>query len=288
MEKTIHLGITDKDLKGNGKFGRYILMPGSPERARTIASMFNQITKEIDDNPRGLNSYFGNYCGIAVAAITSGMTPGSLEITADEVFQCKGTRILRVGTSGTLQPNVGSGDFVISTGAVRDDGASNDYLPLEVPAICHLDWVMASHQAAGVLGIRERTFEGITHSKKTLRGREGGAKCPMQAKNLEFKKMLTESMVINSEMELATLCALAQCNQQILSLKDGLEQSYKIIKVGGLCVVVNNFPKEKKSGEEEELFSATPEEQKEMEETLCKFALESVKMLSMFEAKFST
>lgn len=70
---------------------------------------------------------------------------------------------VRVGTSGGMQPGTKTGDVAIVTGAIRDEGTSRQYLPLEFPAVADPDVVFAMRSAAGALEIPHRC--GVTHSK---------------------------------------------------------------------------------------------------------------------------
>ena len=51
---------------------------------------------------------------------------------------------LRVGTTGAIQPDVDVGTVIVTTGAVRLDGASTHYAPIEYPAVAHPDVVAAA------------------------------------------------------------------------------------------------------------------------------------------------
>lgn len=288
MNKTIHLGITDRDLAGNGLLGRYVLLSGSRERAETISKLFSTNIGGAITNPRGLDCFRGTIIlvdqfAIEVISATSGMGPASYEITNGELLDCGAKRILRVGTSGTLQPNIGPGNFVVSTGAVRDELTSQHYVPSEFPAICHPDWVIALRKAAKILDLTDRTFEGITHSKDSLWAREGGAQfCPNRRNNLKYKQKLTDFGAANSDMELSVGCIQAQCRQKPVSLHDAENTPSLQYKVGGLCVVVNKFTQPGNDGEEE-LFSVSKQEQAEMELTLCKFAIEGVRQMALID-----
>lgn len=264
-EKQHHTQLTREDCHGNDKIGRIFFVPGSRARAETISQFFTRITKIIT-NDRDLTYYLGEidteHGPVAVGAGPSGMGDGSAEIVCGELLAAGVKTMIRVGTGGTLQREIGFGDLVITTGAVRDEKASWDYAPSEFPAIAHYTVVVALARAAITLGLVGKTFLGLTHSKSSLWAREGGADCPNQEENLAYKRKLTRGRILDSEMEISVLLIQALCRQPIMSLKDLLANPEQEIKVGCICVIVNDFPKpraETDEKEQEELFSQEKE-----------------------------
>ena len=125
-------------------------------------------------------------------------------------------RFIRVGTAGSLQPKrVRSGDIVIATGAVRDEGSSLSYAPLEFPALASLDLVNALKAASIRMGLDKHTHLGLVHTKDSLYGREFG-QGPLVAQNQRYMEGLTALGVLATEMEashLFILGASANSNQ---------------------------------------------------------------------------
>ena len=47
-----------------------------------------------------------------------------------------------------MQPGMQTGDLAVISGAIRDEGTSSHYLPMEFPAVADLDVVLAMRDAA--------------------------------------------------------------------------------------------------------------------------------------------
>jgi len=68
-----------------GAFGKTVLMPGDPKRARYIAEKFLQDVKLVND-VRGVQGYTGYYKGVKVSVMASGMGMPSIGIYSYELF----------------------------------------------------------------------------------------------------------------------------------------------------------------------------------------------------------
>ncbi|MFB0953678.1 MAG: uridine phosphorylase, partial [Aeromonadaceae bacterium] len=108
------------------------IVPGDPERVRKIAEMM--------ENPRFLASHreFTSWLGELhckpVVICSTGIGGPSTSIAVEELAQLGVRTFLRIGTTGAIQPHINVGDVLISTAAVRLDGASLHFAPLEFPA----------------------------------------------------------------------------------------------------------------------------------------------------------
>lgn len=126
------------------------LLVGSPERAELIATEFFQDARKVGDH-RGLKSFTGTFWGREVSVITTGMGSASMAIVLPEAVKSGARCFIRVGSCGALDEIMNIGDSVICTGAVRYDGASENWAPLEVPAVATWSVVAALHEAANAL-----------------------------------------------------------------------------------------------------------------------------------------
>lgn len=230
-----HINATADDLAGNESLGRYLFIPGSDGRAKEIASHFDNLV--VKSHPRGHHLYMGTlpYKGVSidVASISTGMGCPSLEIILHELYSLGGKRFLRVGTAGSLQPNlVKPGDIVCAAAAVRDEATSRDYVPVEIPAIASYEMITAINQAneSGVL-----LHTGIVHCKGSLYAREFGVG-PLGEQNQEYQKILSDYGVLASEMETGTLFILGQYyNHQQQLLGEG--PRFKVL-VGAILEII--------------------------------------------------
>jgi uridine phosphorylase len=215
--KSHHMSITAGDTVGNNGVGRYILLPGSDGRAAAIADNFTN--RQVKEHPRRHNFYTGtlDVDGIPadVAVVATGMGCPSVDIVVSELINLGARRLLRVGTAGSLQPGrIPIGSIVVGSAAVRDEGTTRHYMPLEVPAIASAWMVDAANRACVTCGV-ERSFTGIVHTKDSLFARELEAG-PLLAENERFMQLLRASGVLASEMETAMLFTLAQIYTQEL------------------------------------------------------------------------
>ena len=100
-----------------GDFGKTVLMPGDPLRAKFIAETFLE-NPVLVNNVRGVQGYTGTYKGVKVSVMASGMGMPSIGIYSHELYNVFGVEnILRVGSAGALQEGVRLYDLVLGQGA---------------------------------------------------------------------------------------------------------------------------------------------------------------------------
>lgn len=139
-KKMMHIGLEP------GEVGRYVFLPGSPEHTEKIAAYFDN-PKEIAYN-REFRTFVGELDGVKVAVTSTGIGGPSAAIAVEELHQCGADTMLRVGTCASTSEKVSLGDVVIPNGAVRMEGVSTHYLPIEYPAVPDFQVVKAVEQAA--------------------------------------------------------------------------------------------------------------------------------------------
>jgi uridine phosphorylase len=205
-----HIGLSAEDLAGNAGLGRYVFLPGDPSRARSIGERFDH--RRTVSTPRGFDAHLGTLSSpggpIDVLAISTGVGAASAEVVLFELLEAGARRLLRVGSCGTMTGAIRPGQVVIAAGAVRDDGSTAHYAPLEYPAIAHPSAVAALRLGAERAGLAAETFLGICHAKATLYAREFGYG-PAGESNLAYCDWLRRCGVVASEMEAAILFVLA-------------------------------------------------------------------------------
>lgn len=125
---TPHILATPED------FGQTVLMPGDPLRSQYIAQNFLENAKLVN-NVRGVQGYTGYYKGVKVSVMASGMGIPSIGIYSYELFNAYGVRnIMRVGSAGSLNPDIHVRDIVIAQGACTDSNFAHQF---------HIDGVFA-------------------------------------------------------------------------------------------------------------------------------------------------
>lgn len=236
-----HLEIGPETLEGNHGLGRYVLLPGSPGRSARIAERLRDARRI--ENRRRLDVHVGAFetptGDLDIAVVPTGMGCPSVDIVATELFTLGARRVLRVGTTGTLQPQVRLGDLVIATGAVRDEATSDAYTPRGFPAVADPLLVEALCDAAAALGIDDRVHCGLVHTKDSFFGREFG-QGPDAERNKDYMRRLSAAGVLASEMEAAHLFVLGTVFGGAPSTVRALRTRDAKIRVGALLAVIGS------------------------------------------------
>ena len=110
-----------------GDFAKTVLMPGDPLRAKFIAENFLENPRLVN-NVRGVQGYTGEYKGIPVSVMASGMGMPSIAIYAHELYNFFDVEnIIRVGTAGGMDLKVKVKDIVLAQGASTDSAFADQY-----------------------------------------------------------------------------------------------------------------------------------------------------------------
>lgn len=118
---------------GRGDVGRYVIMPGDPKRCEKIAKYFDD-PRLIADS-REYVTYTGTLEGEMVSVTSTGIGGPSASIAMEELAVSGADTFIRIGTCGGMDLDVKSGDIVIANGAIRMEGTSKEYAPIEFPAV---------------------------------------------------------------------------------------------------------------------------------------------------------
>ena len=131
-----------------GDVGRYVLLPGDPFRTDLIASYFDD-AKLVAHN-REHKTWTGTLNGVKVSVTSTGMGCPSAAIAVEELIKCDADTFIRVGTAGRVCDKAYDEtlDGVINTAAVRDEGTTIHYIPIEYPAVADRHVVDALARAA--------------------------------------------------------------------------------------------------------------------------------------------
>ena len=178
---------------GVGDVADYVLLPGDPKRAEKIATFFDESRKVADY--RGYVTYSGKVGKTAISTSSSGIGCPSAAIVVEELIKIGAKNLIRVGTTGALQPDIEIGDIIIATGAVRADGTTNAYAPLGYPAVADFQIVKALIEAAERL--KKRFHLGIIVSSDAF-----------YAEKEDFVRSYNEAKVLSVEMEASVIFTL--------------------------------------------------------------------------------
>ena len=159
-EPEYHIKLTEAD------GAKYAIIPGDPGRTEQIASYLDN-PREVMFN-REFRTFEGYLEGEKVLVTSTGIGAPSAAICIEELAHIGVKTFIRVGTCGGMQKEVKPGDLVIASGAIRQDGTSKEYMPVEFPAVADIDVTIALRQAAQNLGIPNHT--GIVQAKDAFYG----------------------------------------------------------------------------------------------------------------------
>lgn len=196
-EKMYHIGLTKEDLKG----AKYAILPGDPGRVEKIASKLSNSYK-LGVN-REYTSYLGDIDGEKVLVISTGMGGPSTAICVEELAQVGIENLIRVGTSGGMQLDVNAGDIVIAEAAIRQEGTSKEYVPVEFPAVANIELTNALKKAADELGYPNHV--GIVQCKDSFYGQHDPEKMPVSYELENKWNAWIKAGALCSEMETAAL-----------------------------------------------------------------------------------
>ena len=158
-----------------GDIGRYVLLPGDPDRVPKIAKYLDNAVKV--QQKREYTIYTGYLDGEKVSVCSTGIGGPSAAIALEELANIGGDTFIRVGTAGGMDIKIKGGDLVIASGAIRNEGTSKEYLPLEFPAVANHEVMTALIKAAEMLG---RNYHiGVVHCKDSFYGQHTPEKMPV-------------------------------------------------------------------------------------------------------------
>ena len=184
-----------------GEVGRYVIMPGDPKRCVKIAQYFDDPVL-IADN-REYITYTGSLDGVKVSVTSTGIGGPSASIAMEELCRCGADTFVRIGTCGGMQTEVKSGDVVIATGAIRMEGTSKEYAPIEYPAVADLEVTNALVSAAKTKGFPYHA--GVVECKDAFYGQHEPEKMPVGYELLSKWEAWKMMGCLASEMESAAL-----------------------------------------------------------------------------------
>ena len=194
-----HIGVKD------GEVGKYVILPGDPKRCEKIAAYLDRAEKIAD--LREYTTYTGYLNGVKVSVASTGIGGPSAAIALQELVDAGADTFIRLGTCGGMDLKVKGGDLIVATGAVRMDGTSKEYAPIEFPAVAHYDIVNALAQAAKEKGANVHV--GVVQCKDSFYGQHEPEKMPVSYE-LEGKWQAWLQMgCLGSEMESAALFTVA-------------------------------------------------------------------------------
>ena len=188
-----------------GDVGGYCILPGDPGRCEAIAAQFDD-ARLVSQN-REYTVYTGVLLGERVSVCRTGIGGPSAAIAMEELIHIGAHTFVRVGTCGGMSAKVRAGDVVIATGAIRMEGTSREYAPIEFPAVPDFSVLCALVQAAE--GLQYPYHAGVVQCKDSFYGQHSPETMPVAAV-LQYKWEAWKRLgALASEMESAALFTVA-------------------------------------------------------------------------------
>ena len=211
---------------GIGDVGRYVILPGDPKRCEKIAKHFDNARLIADS--REYVTYTGTLDGVPVSVTSTGIGGPSAAIAIEELSKVGADTFIRVGTCGGMQTNVCGGDIVIANGAIRMEGTSREYAPIEYPAVPDVTVLNALITAAEKKNITYHA--GVVQCKDSFFGQHEPEVMPVSYELQNKWEAWLRMGCLASEMESAALF---------------IAGSFLRVRVGACFLVVANQEREK-------------------------------------------
>lgn len=215
------------DIK-KGDVGKYVILPGDPKRCQKIAQYFDD-PQLIADN-REYVTYTGYLDGIKVSVTSTGIGGPSTAIAIEELVKSGADTFIRVGTCGGMEIDVKSGDIVIASGAIRQEGTSKEYAPIEFPAVGNYTIISALVDSAKKMK-NINYHVGVVQSKDSFYGQHDPSSKPVSYELENKWEAWLRLGTLASEMETAALYTVS---------------SYLKVRSATVLLVVANQEREKK------------------------------------------
>ena len=186
-----------------GDVGRYVLLCGDPGRCEKIAAYFDEAAFVVSN--REYTIYTGMLAGRKISVCSTGIGGPSTAIAVEELIHCGADTFIRIGTSGGMAVEVMGGDVVIGTGAIRMEGTSREYAPIEYPAVADYEVVRALVDSARVSPKRNNYHVGVLQCKDSFYGQHDPDSMPVGDALKEKWNAWVRCGALASEMESAAL-----------------------------------------------------------------------------------
>lgn len=209
-----------------GDVGKYVILPGDPKRCEKIAKHFDNAVLVADH--REFVTYTGFLDGVKVSVTSTGIGGPSASIAMEELSNIGADTFIRVGTSGGMDVDVMGGDLVVASGAIRMEGTSREYAPMEFPAVANYQVMNALVKASQNLG--KKYHVGVVQCKDAYYGQHEPETKPVSYELTNKWEAWLRLGALASEMESAALFIVG---------------AYRKVRVGAVLNVVANQERRK-------------------------------------------
>lgn len=221
-----------------GDVGKYVILTGDPKRCADIAKYFDN-AKLIADS-REYVTYTGKLDGVNISVTSTGIGGPSASIAMEELVKCGADTFIRVGTCGGMDLKVKGGDIVIASGAIRMEGTTKEYAPIEFPAVADFGIVNVLDAAAEKCGYTHHV--GVCQSKDSFYGQHNPEIMPVSYELENKWNAWCRMGCLASEMETAALFIVG---------------SYLRVRVGSVLLALANQERSKAGLDNEQFHDTT-------------------------------
>ncbi len=209
-DRQYHIGL------GPGELAEYILLPGDQDRTAKVAERFESV--EFQKRNREFATATGMYKGRRVSCVSTGIGTDNVEIVVAEILAItERPTFIRIGSCGVLRDDIGLGELVITSGAVRLESTTKYFVHEGYPAVADYAAIAALVEAANSLG--HRAHVGITATAPGFYGAQGRPIPQLPIRFPDLAEEMTRQGVVNFEMEasaLLVLAGLAKCRAGVV------------------------------------------------------------------------
>lgn len=204
-DRQFHLRIKE------GEIGKYVILCGDPGRVEKIAAFLDDSSFLVEN--REYKLFNGYINGEKVTVASTGIGGPSAAICVEELIKCGAHTFIRVGTSGGIKQDVVGGDLVLALAAVKNDGTSKEYLPIDYPAAADF-WVLKA-LADEAEKLCDKSFGnnfhvGIVQSKDSFYGETNPETMAIDYELKNRWSAYVKLGCLTSEMECAAIFSVAQ------------------------------------------------------------------------------
>ena len=185
-----------------------VLLPGDPERVDLILSRLSH--PEWFGQRREFRVGRGELDGVPVMVVSTGIGGPSTAIAVQELHYLGAQTLIRVGTAGSLTPDVRVGNLILASAAIRDEGTSRQYLPLEFPAIATPEVIEDLRLGLQAITLQPTVHIGVVHSKDAFFAQKYPDDVPLGELHQERFRAWAKGGALVSEMECAALYIVGQ------------------------------------------------------------------------------
>ncbi len=200
-----HIGLRRADS------ARAAIICGDPGRVEKIARLMDE--PQFVASKREYTTWSAKLDGERVLVVSHGIGGPSTAICIEELHMIGVETLIRVGTCGGMNMDVKTGELVIAQAAIRAEGTSREYLPVEYPAVADFDVTAALREAA--TAVKHPHHVGVVHCKDSFYGQHSPDRMPVRDELASNWKAWLRGGCLASEMETAALfCVSATLGMQ--------------------------------------------------------------------------